>query len=151
MKCPSKSCSLEKKRRIIMKFFAMSQFRYCPEGVVQRCSVKKMFIEISQKSQENTCVRVSFLMKMTPAQVFSYEFCEMFKNILFKEHLRATASDYTFIERKTTTFRTKTLRINASEIMFLIKKSRYLSHFLKYRKSNSNGSFLVSYKEDTVI
>ena len=93
MKYRSKSCSLEKKRRIIMKFFAMSQFRYCPEGVVQ------MFIEISQKSLENTCVRVSFLMKMTPAQVFSYEFCEMFKNILFKEHLRATSSDYTFIER----------------------------------------------------
>ena len=35
--------------------------------------------------------------------------------------------------------------------MVLIKKSRYLPHFLKYRKSNSNGSFPLSYKEDTVI
>ena len=28
-----------------------------------RCSVKKMFLEILQNSQENTCTRVSFLMK----------------------------------------------------------------------------------------
>ena len=33
--------------------------------------------------------------------------------------------------------------------MVLIKKSMYLPHFLKCRKNNSNGSFLVSYKEDT--
>ena len=30
----------------------------------QRCSVKKVFLEISQKSQENTCDRVSFSMKL---------------------------------------------------------------------------------------
>ena len=30
------------------------------EAVVQRCSVKKVFLEISQSSQENTCVRVFF-------------------------------------------------------------------------------------------
>ena len=34
------------------------------EAVVQRCSVKKVFLEISQKSQENTCARVSFLTKL---------------------------------------------------------------------------------------
>ena len=34
------------------------------EAVVQRCSVKKMFLKISQNSQENTCVRVSFLIKL---------------------------------------------------------------------------------------
>ena len=28
--------------------------------VVQRCSVKKVFLEISQNSQENTCARASF-------------------------------------------------------------------------------------------
>ena len=31
------------------------------EAVVQKCSVKKVFLEISQNSQENTCARVSFL------------------------------------------------------------------------------------------
>ena len=30
------------------------------EAVVQRCSVKKVFLKISQNSQENTCARVSF-------------------------------------------------------------------------------------------
>ena len=33
------------------------------EVVVQRCFVKKVFLEISQNSQENTCVRVSFLIR----------------------------------------------------------------------------------------
>ena len=30
------------------------------EAVAQRCSVKKMFLEISQNSQENTCAKASF-------------------------------------------------------------------------------------------
>ena len=34
------------------------------EAVVQRCSVKKVFLGISQKSQENTCARVSFSIKL---------------------------------------------------------------------------------------
>ena len=33
------------------------------EAVVQRCSVKKMFLETSQNVEENTCARVSFLIK----------------------------------------------------------------------------------------
>ena len=35
------------------------------ESVVSRCSVEKMFLEISQNSQENTCARVSLLIKLT--------------------------------------------------------------------------------------
>ena len=64
------------------------------EAVVQMCSVKKLFLEFSQISQENTCARVSFLIKMqayacnfikkeTLAQVFSCEICEISKNIFF--------------------------------------------------------------------
>ena len=34
------------------------------EAVARRCSVKKVFLEISQNSQENNCVRVSFLIKL---------------------------------------------------------------------------------------
>ena len=34
------------------------------EAVVQRSSVKKMFLKVSQNSQENTCARVSFLIKL---------------------------------------------------------------------------------------
>ena len=43
------------------------RYTYLPkslEGVVQRCSVKKVFLEISQNSQENTCASVSFLIKL---------------------------------------------------------------------------------------
>ena len=40
-----------------------SERRYI-EAVVQRCSVKKVFLEISQNLQENTCVRVCFLIKL---------------------------------------------------------------------------------------
>ena len=32
--------------------------------VFQRCSVKEVFLEISQNPQENTCARVSFLIKL---------------------------------------------------------------------------------------
>ena len=35
-----------------------------PEAVVWKCSVGKMFLEISQNSQENTCARVSFFNKV---------------------------------------------------------------------------------------
>ena len=61
------------------------------EAVAQRCSVKKVLLEISQTSQESTCARVSFLIKLqaeacnfikkeTLAQVFSCEFSEISKN-----------------------------------------------------------------------
>ena len=61
------------------------------EAVSQRRSVKKVFLEVSQNSQENTCARVSFLIKLqvwawnfikkeTLAQVFSNEFWEISKN-----------------------------------------------------------------------
>ena len=55
------------------------------EAVARRCFVKKVFLEISQNSQENTCSRVSFLIscrlkawnfikKETLAQVFPTNF-----------------------------------------------------------------------------
>ena len=34
------------------------------EAVVRRCSVKKVYLEISQNSQENTCARFSFFNKV---------------------------------------------------------------------------------------
>ena len=62
------------------------------EAVAQRRSVKKVSLKISQNSHENTCARVSFLIKLqarnfikvdTLAQVLSREFCEIFKKNLF--------------------------------------------------------------------
>ena len=40
-------------------------FVFYSEAVAQRCSVKKVFLGISQNSQENTSARVSFLIKNT--------------------------------------------------------------------------------------
>ena len=58
---------------------------------------KKVFLEISQNLQENTCAWVSFLIKLikkeTLAHVFSCEFYEISKSALFTEHLRTTASE----------------------------------------------------------
>ena len=57
------------KKRKLMKWPYKSSHR--------RCSVKKVFSEILQNSQENTCARDSFL---TLAQVFSCEFYKISKN-----------------------------------------------------------------------
>ena len=69
------------------------------EPVARRCSVKNVFLEILQNSQENNCARVSFLIRLqasarnfikkeTLAQVFSCEFCEILKKTFFTEHLQ---------------------------------------------------------------
>ena len=56
----------------------------------RRCSVKRVFLENSQNSQENTCSRDSFLIKACKfikkeslAKVFSCKFCEISKNTFF--------------------------------------------------------------------
>ena len=51
-----------------------------PEAIVQTCSVKKVFLEISQNSQENTCARVSLgcnFIKKEALALFSCEFYEI--------------------------------------------------------------------------
>ena len=67
------------------------------EVVVRMCSVKKMFQEISQNSEENTGVRVSFLLNFfylnfikieTLAQFFSVNFAKILRTPFFTEHLR---------------------------------------------------------------
>ena len=71
--------------------------------------MQKMFLKISQNSQENTCVGVPslielqiqglhFINKETSTQVFSCEFWEIFKNIFLTKHLRARASKHTLIK-----------------------------------------------------
>ena len=61
------------------------------EAVFQRCSEEKGVLKNSQNLQENSCAKVSVLKlqakKETRAQVSSCEFCEIFKNTFFIEHL----------------------------------------------------------------
>ena len=58
------------------------------EAATRGVLYKEVFLEILQNSQENTCARVSFLM----AQLFSCEFCKIYKNIFFIAHPRMTVS-----------------------------------------------------------
>ena len=53
-------------------------------GAATACGLsKKLFLEISQNLQENTCARVAcnFIKKEALAKVFSCEFCEISRNI----------------------------------------------------------------------
>ena len=77
------------------------------EVVIRSCSVKKVFLKISQNSQGNTCVRVSLLIKLqtsgnvikreTLAHVIPYELCEIFMNTFFIEHIRWLLFEYVLI------------------------------------------------------
>ena len=84
----------KKTSQYIFHYFSLYS---CREAATKGVLCKKVFSEISQNSQENTCARVSFLInffirKETLAQVFSCEFCEISKNTFFTEHLWTTAS-----------------------------------------------------------
>ena len=56
-----------------------------------------MLLKILQISQGNTSVRASFLIK-TLTQVLSSEFCGIFKNSFFTEHLWTTVSGVTIVD-----------------------------------------------------
>ena len=76
---------------------------YISEAATRGALCEKVFLEIWQNSHENTCSRVSFLIKLpeasnfinkeTLAQVFSCEFCEISQNTFFTENLWTTASN----------------------------------------------------------
>ena len=67
------------------------------EAATRGVLIKKVFLEISQDSQENTCVRVSFLIKKRPAHLlkkrpwhrcFPVNFVKLLKTPFLPEHLR---------------------------------------------------------------
>ena len=73
--------------------------KYAPE--VQKQLPEKVFLKISQTSQENTCVGVFFyevFKKETPTRLLSCEVCETFKNTYFEENLRRAASENVFMK-----------------------------------------------------
>ena len=56
----------------------------------QRCSTKKLLLKIYQYSQK-TPVLESLFNKETPTWMFFYEYCKIFKNAYFGEHLGTDA------------------------------------------------------------
>ena len=77
------------------------QLAHYSENVARKCSVKKMFLEIPQNSQENTCARVSFLIKLPATSLkrrplhkyFPVNFAKILGTPFYKTPLVA-ASDY---------------------------------------------------------
>ena len=61
------------------------------EDVVERCSIKKAFLEISQNSQENTCARVSYFEIKIPStqkhRRFPANFVKFLRTPFYIEHL----------------------------------------------------------------
>ena len=93
MHCNKKKCE--------EKAYQYQSVQRFTEVVAQRCSVKKVFLEILQNLQENTCARASLLIKLqafgtgeTLAQVFSCEFCKISKNTFFYRTLLVAASGF---------------------------------------------------------
>ena len=67
------NCNFHREKRSFRNFVV-----YDKEAVARSCTVKKVFLEILQNSQENTCARVcNFIKKETLTQVFSCKFCEI--------------------------------------------------------------------------
>ena len=96
----------KKTRKNVVRFFIQRQvcamsFSYCQisflsKAVVQRISVKKMFLKILQNSHENICARVSFLKKLQVCRPEAYNFIKKLNNLqlaqVFCEDLKITFS-----------------------------------------------------------
>ena len=71
------------------------------EAVTQRCSLKTVFLKISQNSQENTCARVSILIKLR--RCFPVNFAKILRIPFLKDtHKEKAPSNETPALRKST-------------------------------------------------
>ena len=62
---------------------------YTTEAVAKMCSLKKVFLNILQNSQENICARVPFLLKKRHwYRCFPLNFAKFLGTPFLKEHLR---------------------------------------------------------------
>ena len=110
-----------------------------------------MFLTIWQNSQENTCARVSFLIKIqalacnlikneTLAQTLSCEFREIFKNNFFTENLRTTAFVMTSFWKKLKVHQLVTL------ILMISREQGYEKKFWKQKcmENIKNRGIIIS-------
>ena len=75
-------------------YFSSKSFSFGLEAATRGVLWNKVFLEISQNSQENRPEACNFIKKETLTQVFSSDFCEISKNTFFTEYLWTTASIY---------------------------------------------------------
>ena len=121
IKCCLVNCTLEACNFVSKVFLYRGRFIrnvWRARSNHQRCSMKKGVWKIFANSSENTCARASFFNKVvnkeTLTQVFSCEFCEIFKNTSFTEHLWVTASILTILTWKKNLF-IKKVKANTTE------------------------------------
>ena len=133
-----------------------NSFMNMSEAVARRCSVKKVFLEISQNSQKNTCARVSLLIKCRSQSAtllkkrlwhrcFYVNFAKFLRTSLITEHLRATASDMWNVSISKVNCLQKSLRGELSRTAFFTIKFELqqgflsrLSHFFWQKDRSSN-------------
>ena len=78
---------------ISIKYLHVILFIEKIEAVVQKYSVRKVFLNILQSSQETPEPEAcNFIKHEALVQVFSCRFCDMFKKTFFTEYFRTTAS-----------------------------------------------------------
>ena len=92
------------------------------ETVAQKCSIKKVFLQILQNSQENKVEACNFVKAETLAQVFSRELWEIWKKTFFIEHRR---------------WLLPSIRLGTTKIVFAITIQMTMQHFLFQRSKYS--------------
>ena len=92
-------CKFHRKAPVLRSLFT--------EAVARRCSIEKVFLDILQNLQENTCARVSFFNKAcnfiereTLAQVFPCEFCKISKSTFCYRAPSVAASVFNYIKKR---------------------------------------------------
>ena len=96
LQCPSYLFNnvilFESLKDTIQKISSRRKFkRLLSEAVAQSCSVKKVFLEISQNSQDNACARLrpaTLLKKTLWHRCFPVNFAKFLRTPFLKEHLR---------------------------------------------------------------
>ena len=67
--------------------------RFSSVAIVWWCSRKKLFQNLTQNYLRRSLIKLPVSrLRIENTQVFSYEFCEVFKNTFLVEHLRTAVS-----------------------------------------------------------
>ena len=84
LQCSSLVCNPKCGRSWELTIFTKSS-----EAVARRCSVKEVLLEISQNSQENSCTKVSFLIKLQASTLLKKRLWDRCFPVNFAKFLRA--------------------------------------------------------------
>ena len=84
LQCSSLVCNPKCGRSWELTIFTKSS-----EAVARRCSLKEVLLEISQNSQENSCTKVSFLIKLQASTLLKIRLWHRCFPVNFAKFLRA--------------------------------------------------------------